>query len=107
MKELFEKTDSLIRGRTGIGMTRNQIPLIGFWWALWIIVGYIGNYSLKMAFKSDTIENLFNSTIADIVSSLLEVPIGILAILIISAFTKMENRLLQLESEEIRQLEAA
>ncbi len=107
MKELFEKTDRLIKDRTSATTENNQISLIGVWWALWIIVGYVGNYGLKTAFKSDTIEDLSNSTIADIVSSFLEIPVGILAILVITAFAKKESQLLQLEAQESRKLEAA
>lgn len=107
MKELFEKTDRLIKDKTSAATGNSQMTLIGLWWALWIIVGYVGNYALKTGFNSDTIEGLSDSTIADIVSSFIEIPVGILAILIISAFVKKDNRLLQLEAQESRNLEAA
>lgn len=107
MKELFEKTDKLIYDKTGRVMDYKANNLIGVWWTLWILVSYVGNYSLKTAFKSDTIEGLSNSTIADIVTSLLDIPVGIVAVLIISAFLKKDKKLIQLESEELKQLQAA
>ncbi len=105
MKELFQKTDRIIANKTGSETKNNHLTLIGFWWALWLIVGYIGNYSLKTMFKEDTIETLSKSTLADIATSIGEIPIGILAILIISAFIKKESQLLQLEEEDRKSLE--
>ena len=101
MKELFEKTDKLITDRTGLTVKDNGMTLVGIWWTLWIIVGFVANYSLKAAFKSDTIEDLSNSSIADMISSFLDIPIGILAIMIISSFAKKESQLLQLETEAL------
>ncbi len=105
MKELFEKTDKLIKNKDGLAVKTNQQTLIGVWWALWILVGYIGNYSFKLLFKSDTIENLSNGTVADIVSSVLEIPIGILAIWIIATFAKKESKIQELEAEEQNKVE--
>lgn len=106
MVELFEKTHKLIQNRTGTNEENKGKSLIGIWWALWIIIGYIGNYSIKMAFKEDTIENLTNGTLADMISSILGIPIGILAILIITAMSKKETRLLELETADKKKLEA-
>lgn len=106
MNELFEKTHKLITDRTGASNENNEgMAYLGIWWALWIIVGYVGNYSLKRAFKSDTIEDLTNSTIADIILSVCDIPLAILAILVVTAFAKKESRLLELETEAKKKLE--
>lgn len=107
MKELFVKTNKLLRDRSGLATEGNELTLVGLWWALWIIVGYIGNYSIKMIFKEDTIESLLKSTIADMATSVMEIPIGILAIWMVVTLAKKESQLLGLEKEELKKMEAA
>jgi hypothetical protein len=100
MNELFEKTHKLITDKTGARDEKNEgSAYIGVWWALWIIVGYIGNYSIKAAFRSNSIEDLVSSTVADIAMTGLSLPLGILAILIVTAYAKKEAQILKLETE--------
>ena len=97
MKELDAKTSRLIGSATGTVVPTNGI-VIGFWWALWIITNYIGNYVLKMAFKEDTIENYISATTAEMVNSFLGVPLALLAYIVVKNYAQKEANLVQLEA---------
>lgn len=97
MKELDAKTSRLIGSATGKVVPTNGV-VIGFWWALWIITNYIGNYVFKMAFKEDTIENYISSTTAEMVNSFLGVPLALLAYVVVKNYAQKEADLVQLEA---------
>lgn len=100
MKELHEKTVYLIKQRSQQTIEDNSNIIIGFWWGLWILSNYIGRYSFKAAFKADTIDALIESTIADMILSAVNIPLGILAILLIKSFAKKDEQLLELERKD-------
>jgi hypothetical protein len=96
MKEMWIETSRLIKNKSS-DYVQNSTLIIGFWWALWIISNYIGNYVLKSAFKAETIENFLNSTIADMVMSMIGIPLAILTVMIIKSYSLKEEKLEELE----------
>jgi len=68
----------------------NHLGVLGFWWALFIITNYIGQFAFKTIFKDDTIEQLITSSQAYMVSDLLDIPAAILTLLIIQRISKEE-----------------
>src|SRR5690606_7253497 len=99
MKEMWYKTSDLINSTT-YGYVANSTLVIGLWWTLCIISNTIGNYVLKTAFKETTLENLMNSTIADMAISIIGIPLAILTVMIIKRYSLKEERLLELEKIE-------
>lgn len=102
MTELHEKTADLINKRSQLRIEDNSGPIIGIWWGLWIISNYIGQYALKAAFKADTIETLINSTIADMALGIIDIPMGILVVMLIKSWNKKEEILVDLERKELQ-----
>jgi len=92
MKELNEKTVSFLRSKT-TDIIEDNTSLIGYWWGLWIASNYIGNYILKTSFKEDSVENLMNSTIADIVLSLIGIPLAIVTVKLIKSYALKEEKI--------------
>ncbi|MEZ4916293.1 MAG: DUF4328 domain-containing protein [Chitinophagales bacterium] len=68
--------------------------LIAFWWILFIISNIFGRYILKSAFKSNTIEELIESSQAMLISDIFQVVEALLVILIVYNVSKMEKKLL-------------
>jgi len=97
MSEIQTKTTNLINKQVQNKIIDTTGPIIGIWWTLWIVSNYIGNYTLKALFKEETIEVLINSTIADIAMGLIDLPMGILAVMLVKAWSKKETLLLELE----------
>jgi len=54
---------------------------------------------LKRAFKADTIENYINLTIAEMSASALGIPLAIIAIMMIKAYSKKEVLLDNIENK--------
>lgn len=66
--------------------------LLGIWWALWLISGFAGHISFRMALQADSISALQSSTGASIVSEFIDIPLILVAISLVSAiFAKQET----------------
>ncbi|MFK7810940.1 MAG: DUF4328 domain-containing protein [Maribacter sp.] len=100
MNELQEKTVGLVNKRSQQSLENKSGPILGLWWALWIISNFIGQFALKAAFKADTIETLTNSTIADMILGAIDIPMGILVVMLIKSWMTKEELLLDLERKE-------
>lgn len=101
MKEMWEKTNGLINSRTNGALEIRSTAIIGAWWTLWIVSNFVGNYVSRTAFKAESLQNLINSTIADIVLSILGIPLAIAAVMMIKSYAAKEERLLQIEKDEM------
>ena len=97
MKELDHKTSQLITKLSGKEVTTNSV-LIGFWWTLWIITNYLGNYVLKMGFKEETLDNFISSTKIEMINSFLGIPLAVLAYLVVQNYAQKEADLVELEA---------
>lgn len=64
-------------------------PLLHWWWALFILSAILGNFLFRMAFgeESETIEGLLSFNLASILSNFLDIPLSILAILVVREIT--------------------
>lgn len=99
MRKMWKKTTRLIKAEDSNYLDSNT-TVIGFWWTLWIVSNYIGNYVLKGIFKEQTIENLMSSTIADMVMSILGIPLAIVTVTIIKNYSSKEEKISSLEKQE-------
>ena len=97
MKEMDHKTSQLITKLSGKEVTTNSV-LIGFWWTLWIITNYLGNYVLKMGFKEETLDNFISSTKIEMINSFLGIPLAVLAYLVVQNYAQKEADLVELEA---------
>ena len=103
MKEMDTKTSRLIGSTTGKVVETNGV-VIGFWWALWILNNYLGNYVLKMAFREETIENYISSTTVEMINSFVGVPLALLAYFVVKNYAQKEANLLQLETSRPKEI---
>ena len=103
MKEMDTKTSRLIGSTTGKVVETNGV-VIGFWWALWILNNYLGNYVLKMAFREETIENYISSTTVEMINSFVGVPLALLAYFVVRNYAPKEANLIQLEASRPKEL---
>jgi len=66
--------------------------LLGWWWALSLISGFLGQASFRMSMKADTIISLQASTMVSILSGIIDIPLYIVAVSLITAiYTKQEK----------------
>lgn len=102
MKELWMKSTELINDKSDEKIKFfNLTPFIGIWWALWIISNYIGKYVIKSSFKSETVEDYINLTIAEISTSILGIPLAYVVYRIIKEYSSIEEQLTVVEKESL------
>jgi hypothetical protein len=66
--------------------------LLGWWWALWLISNFLGQAAFRMSMRADTISSLQASTTISIISRIIDIPLYIVAVSLISTiFTKQER----------------
>jgi Domain of unknown function (DUF4328) len=90
MKELYEETEHLLAERGENHNPQNSTALLSGWWALWIIVGLIGNFILRYSLNADEIEELMVVSVASIISSIVSIPLSLSAVEVIGRYAKME-----------------
>ena len=70
-------------------------PLLGLWWALWLIAGFLGQSSFRMVMNANTISSLQASTTASIVSGIIDIPLCIVAVLLVSGVYARQEKLVR------------
>ena len=87
MKEIWKVSTSPTNWQNEMGG-----PLLGWWWALWLIAGFLGQASFKMSMKANTVSSLQDSTAMSIALGIIDIPLYIVAVSLVSAiFSKQEN----------------
>jgi hypothetical protein len=75
-------------------------PLLGWWWALWIISNILGQMSFRMSLGANTLSSLKESTIMSIVSALFDIPLCIVGVSLVSAIFGRQKKLTEMTSDE-------
>lgn len=94
MRELYVETDAILVRRSEGYTERTNRMLLGFWWALWIISSILNRIFSKMG--ADTIEEMISFTENQMLLSVLIIPLGLMAIKLVSDYSKMETLLREL-----------
>jgi len=101
MKELYYNTHRLLK-REGESYASANLTFVNLWWALWVIVNIAENAITRLSLKAETVEELTLSSQASMVTSLLGLPLGILAVRVISDYAAMESSMAVLSDNEER-----
>lgn len=67
-------------------------PLIGFWWAAWIVANYASNIAIRLSFSGDDLDSLAASSLAWVVTDSLNVILDALAIALVWRITSRQER---------------
>ena len=101
MKELYVGTDALLSRRNVATYTdKISTNIVGWWWTLWIISNIIGRVVLKTAFKTDTVDQLIDSTEVSMLSGIIDIPLALLTIKVIKDYANVEPLLYEVDKEE-------
>ncbi|MDD2942722.1 MAG: DUF4328 domain-containing protein [bacterium] len=73
--------------------SQNGSALLGWWWALWLISGFLGQMVFRMSMRADTIDTLKASTGASILSSIVEIPLCIVALQLVKSIAAKQEQL--------------
>ena len=93
MKELFVETNFFFK-RNEISVNKDFATVsLSMWWTLWIINNFLGQFIFKYSMRAETIDELTISTIANMVSNVLGIPLAIITIRIIKEYSSVERLL--------------
>jgi len=74
--------------------------LVGWWWGLWLISGFVGQISLRMSSAADSISSLQDSTTVSIISGIIDIPLYIVMVLLVSAISTRQENLVRNYAQE-------
>jgi len=105
MKEIWQGSNpATMPGETENPWPRPSLALIGWWWALFLIMGFAGQISFRLAANAKSIEELVAASWVDIGDCLITVLAALLAILVVRRVTANQDerhwRLTQGSSEQ-------
>ena len=100
MKELYLETQSLLSKKDENYARNLTTHFIGWWWALWIISSFLGQFIFRYSMKAETLEELTTTTIASIVASIIGIPLAIITVKVIKDYSEVEHLLYELKDEE-------
>ena len=100
MKELYQETQSLLSKKDENYAQNLTTHFIGWWWALWIISSFLGQFIFRYSMKAETLEELTTTTIASIVASIIGIPLAIITVKVIKDYSEVEHLLYELKDEE-------
>ncbi len=90
MSEMVNETRSILVNRSLISKDQLNSSLVGLWWAAWIVNNLFGNFVYRYANNAETVDNLMNATLFDIISSGLGLFAGFAAITVIKMYAAVE-----------------
>ena len=65
-------------------------PIVGWWWASWLIFFFIGNVLLQMATGTKTIQWWYNFNIMQLIGYMVRIPLSILVIFLVGNIFEMQ-----------------
>ena len=90
MKEIWKVSTNPINWQKEDGSS-----LLGWWWALWLIYSFLGQASLRLSMRANTISSLQTSTTVSIISEIIDIPLYIVAVSLISTIFKKQKKLVE------------
>jgi hypothetical protein len=100
MKELYQETQRLLSKNDKNYESNLTTHSIGWWWALWIISSFLGQFVFRYSLKAETIYELTTSTISSIIASIIGIPLAIITVKVIKDYSEIEPLLYKLKDEE-------
>lgn len=118
MKELYTETKELlsrseletiggISASTSKNLSARSIDItdnlstgrLGLWWAFWIISSILGQIVFRYSREAETIDELINLKIIDMVSSIISIPLALITIKVIKNYSEVEPSLSAMNDE--------
>jgi hypothetical protein len=75
--------------------------LLSWWWALWIISNMLGQISFRVSSAARDVSSLREATVASVVSNLVDIPLCIVGMLLVSAIYQRQKRLVEMAPQEV------
>jgi hypothetical protein len=67
--------------------------LLRWWWALWLISGFLGQLTFRMSMNVNSLSSLEAATMVSIMSSIVEIPLILVAMTLVTRIIEKQTRL--------------
>ena len=92
-REIWKGSDPDFSSTDGMAWKSVRLtPLLGWWWALYLITGVVGNAVLRASFNTETLESIQSFANVTLVSDILLVPAIILAVAVVLGIDRRQAR---------------
>jgi Domain of unknown function (DUF4328) len=91
MMDIWKGTQSAVRERLG---EPQSAAIVGWWWAIYLISGFYGDFSARLSWKAEELDELLVSTKVDFIGEILSLPAIIITIILIQRTSNFEKELL-------------
>ena len=65
-------------------------PILGWWWALWIISNTLGRASFRMSMRAEEVHELIRASMTTLISDAISIPLNIIAIVLVGKIFHMQ-----------------
>lgn len=90
MKELYQETEEFL-DKKKININSNfTTDFLGWWWGLWIINNFLGQFEFRYSMNANTIDELTKSTIVSMVGNIIDIPLALITIKVINDYCSVE-----------------
>ena len=88
MKEIWQASHNPANWQSQSGSA-----LLGWWWALWLISGFLGHMVFRLSMDADSIDELQASTGISIFSSIIGIPLCLVALNLVKTIAAKQEQL--------------
>lgn len=99
MNELYVETQNLLTTKQENSMVNLNTKFIGWWWALWLIASFLGQFVFRSSQKAESLEELTTVTIVSIIASIIGIPLALITVKIIKDYAEIEPLFCNLDVE--------
>jgi hypothetical protein len=99
MKELYQKTQKVLTKREVTITEKFSTNFLGWWWALWIISNYVGQFLIRYTLKVDTLDGLITSTVVSMAAGIIDIPLALITVKVIKDYAAVEPVLSELRDD--------
>ncbi len=99
MKELYVDTPLYLKKNDITPPIKLNTATLGIWWMLWIISNILGQVIFRASNSADSLDELLNLTIASMVLGIIGIPLALLAIKIVSDYSRVEQLLWEVNED--------
>jgi len=100
MTELYEETNELLVKKVEGSNQYLSTTFLSWWWGLWILNNFIGQFIFKYSIKAESIEELTTSTVASMISNIIGIALALITIKVIRGYSIVEPLLNQINTVE-------
>jgi hypothetical protein len=94
MKDLWEASHYFSSNPTKTG------SILPIWWALWLLSNFVANISFRLTLSAEGLEQLRTATTVEIINEVLNIPLCIVAILLVSQIGKAQTTAAQMAHDQ-------